>query len=500
MGIEVLLQLPAAMCGERSALVAERYEETFESWSLHAQWAGAGLRERRPRSVAFLGLNGPAFSLAVFACAYAGLPLTPLNYRLADEQVHELIGALDAPLVVTDPDMAARLPAGVAMMTTPEFLQMAGTVHDTSAHAGNPNPAAIMLFTSGTTSAPKGVLLKHDHLASYVLQTVEPATAGPEECALVCVPPYHVAGVASVLSNAYAGRRVVFLPNFDPAEWLAVVRRERVTSAMVVPTMLARIVEHLDGSAADVPSLRTISYGGARLAPAVLEQALAAFPTAGFVNAYGLTETSSTITVLGPADHRAAFDSDDPLVRMRLGSAGRAVPGVELRITDEDGLPCGPGVAGALWVRGPQVSGEYLGHGSALDPDGWFDTRDRASIDADGYVYIEGRTDDTIIRGGENIAPSEIEAVLLTHPAIADAAVIGLPDEQWGQRIAAVVVARPHHEIDTEAVVAYVRSRLRGSKTPESITVWDELPYNPLGKLIRRDVLAQLTQAIETGN
>ncbi|MET0951729.1 MAG: AMP-binding protein [Aeromicrobium sp.] len=499
MGIEVLLELPAAMCADRAALVHETETETFADWWLHSQWAGAGLQSHGARHVVFLGLNGPAFSTAVFAAAHCGLPIVPLNYRLSDDQLHALIAAIDAPLVVVDPEMVDRLPAEVARLTTQELLQASRTAGELAA-ADSGDAAAVVLFTSGTTSAPKGVLLKHDHLMSYILQTVDPGSAAEDECALVCVPPYHVAGVASVLSNAYAGRRVVFLPSFDPAEWLATVRREKVTSAMVVPTMLARIVEHLAGARADVPSLRSISYGGARVAPSVLEQALEAFEHTGFVNAYGLTETSSTIAVLGPEDHRLAFASDEPLIRMRLSSAGRPVPGIELRILDEAGLPCGSGVAGALSVRGPQVSGEYLDSGSSLDADGWFDTRDRASIDSDGFLYIEGRTDDTIIRGGENIAPSEIESVLLSHPAIADAAVVGLPDEQWGQQIAAVVVARADQVIDADEVQQYVRSRLRGSKTPETVAVWVELPYNPLGKLLRRDVLAQLSATTETGS
>ncbi|MET0999225.1 MAG: AMP-binding protein [Marmoricola sp.] len=483
------------MCAGRPALVFGADVETFDEWWLHTQWASAALQAYGARSVIYLGLNGPAFSTAVFASAHAGLPLTPLNYRLSDEQLHELIATIDAPLVLADPEMMHRVPADVARLTTVDFLARSRQARELAALPRDDDAAAIVLFTSGTTSAPKGVLLKHDHLLSYILQTVEPGGADDDECALVCVPPYHVAGVASVLSNAYAGRRVVFLPNFDPAEWLATVRRENVTSAMVVPTMLARIVEHLDGAKADVPSLRSISYGGARLAPSVLEKALGAFDNTGFVNAYGLTETSSTIAVLGPEDHRLAFASEEDRVRMRLGSAGRPVPGIELRILDDDGRRCGPGVAGALLVRGPQVSGEYLGHGSSLDAEGWFDTRDRASLDADGFLYIEGRTDDTIIRGGENIAPSEIESVLLSHPDLADAAVIGLPDEQWGQRIAAVVVPQPESEVDVAEIQGYVRSRLRGSKTPESVAIWDELPYNPLGKLLRREVLARLTES-----
>jgi acyl-CoA synthetase (AMP-forming)/AMP-acid ligase II len=352
-----------------------------------------------------------------------------------------------------------------------------------TARADDDDRPAVVLFTSGTTSDPKGVVLRSEHLVSYVLGTIDLASADEDECALISVPPYHVAGIATVLTNAYAGRRTVHLPEFSAARWLDLVRTEQVTSAMVVPTMLARIVEELDGAPAGAPTLRALSYGGARMPVSVLEDALRAFPDTGFTNAYGLTETSSTITVLSPEDHRQALASDNPAIRARLGSAGRAVPGVELQVRD-----------GNLYVRGAQVSGEYLGHGSALDSDGWFATRDRASIDADGYLFIEGRADDTIIRGGENIAPADIEDVLLQHPAVRDAAVCGIADDEWGERIAAVLVLHTGADLDAAEFRAWARDRLRGSKTPDIIKIWDALPYTTTGKLVRRDLAVALTE------
>ncbi len=203
-----------------------------------------------------------------------------------------------------------------------------------------PERPALCLYTSGTSATPKAAILHHRHLASYILGSVEFGSTGGEEAALVSVPPYHIAGVANLLSNVFAGRRVVYLPDFDPAAWLGLVRSEAITQAMLVPTMLARIVEVVEGGArADVPSLRLISYGGARIHESVLRRALQAFPEVGFVNAYGLTETSSSIAVLGPDEHRAALKSDDPTVTRRLASVGRLLPGVEVQIRDEDGRP-----------------------------------------------------------------------------------------------------------------------------------------------------------------
>lgn len=228
---------------------------------------------------------------------------------------------------------------------------------------------------------------------------------------------------------------------------------------------------------------------------AVLERGLELFPTTGFVNAYGLTETSSTIALLGPEDHRNAIASADPAIRARLSSAGRMVPGMEAQIRDENGKPVQAGEVGELWVRGPQVSGEYQGIGSVLDAEGWFPTRDRAYLDNDGYLFIEGRTDDTIIRGGENIAPREIEDVLASHPSVREIAVVGLPDEEWGERIAAAIVPTEGSSASAEEIRAWVRSRLRGSRTPDDVFFVDDLPKTDTGKVIRRELIAQLSQA-----
>ena len=361
----------------------------------------------------------------------------------------------------------------------------------------DPDLPCVLLYTSGTTAAPKAAVLRHRHLMSYLLGTVEFACADEDDATLVSVPPYHVAGVANLLSNLYAGRRIIYLDRFDSATWLRIVRDEKVTQAMVVPTMLAQIVDEFrEADDAETPSLQTLSYGGARMPTPVLHRALELFPTTGFVNAYGLTETSSTIALLGPDDHRAAFESDNPGAHARLGSVGRLVPGIELEVRDDDGTAIGTGQVGLLFLRGEQISGEYAGV-SLVEDDGWFPTRDRGFIDEDGYLFVEGRADDTIIRGGENIAPAEIEDVLVSHDGIVDAVVVGVPDDQWGQRLVAVVVAGagPGDGASAEELQDLVRSRLRSSKTPETIEFWPELPRTDTGKLLRRTVVARLTGA-----
>jgi acyl-CoA synthetase (AMP-forming)/AMP-acid ligase II len=492
--LSMLLEMSADAWPDRDALGTRDGRMTYGQLRAAATSGAHALLETGARSVAYLGLNGPDFAVALWSAALAGLPFCPLSYRMSGEQLRPLLARLDAPLVLTTPAYEPLAGGAPARRLSLDALTAARRHHG----EGDPLPAvaddatAVLLFTSGTTSAPKAVVLTHENLVSYVIETVEFGSAGSDDAILVTMPPYHVAGVNAALTNPFAGRRIVYLPNFDPAAWLATARAEAVTHAMVVPTMLARIVDELGGKPASLPALRVLSYGGARMPRAVLERALAAFPDAGFVNAYGLTETSSTIAVLSPEDHRAALGSADPAVRARLSSAGRLVPGVTAEVRDATGTVLAPGTVGEIWLRGRQISGRYLGQGSALDEAGWFPTRDRGHLDADGYLYISGRADDTIIRGGENIAPAEIEEVLATHEAIADAAVVGQADEEWGERIVAVVVPRRDAALQAEDVRGFVRARLRGSRVPDDVVFVSELPYTPTGKLIRRELGAVL--------
>ncbi|NEB02782.1 fatty acid--CoA ligase family protein [Streptomyces sp. SID13726] len=482
MNIATLLDMAVAGDPDRVAIGPLASGTTCAELRRTAAGVAAVVHASGARELVFAGVNGPVFPVMLFGAALAGVPLVPVNYRLSPDALTALLRHTERPLVVADEAFAG---AFEEARTPEDLLKEAMSVAPASGWEGSPDDPAVLLFTSGTTAAPKAAVLRHRHLSSYVLQTVEFASAGPQDAVLTSVPPYHVAGVGSVLSNLYAGRRMVHLGAFEPEAWLALVRAEGVTSAMVVPTMLARIVEHLDGRPASVPTLRSLAYGGARMPHTVLEAALHAFPDTGFTNAYGLTETSSTIALLGPEDHRTALASDDPAVRARLGSAGRMVPGVEAEIRGTRS----PGLAGELWVRGPQVSGEYRGADALLDADGWFHTRDLARFDGDGYLFISGRADDTIIRGGENIAPAEIEDVLLGHPAVREAAVVGVPDEEWGERIAAFVVVHEGAVTDAETLRSWVRARLRGSRTPDTVAFLPELPYTPTGKLLRRQLL-----------
>jgi len=355
-----------------------------------------------------------------------------------------------------------------------------------------PDDVAVLLFTSGTTGEPKGAVLRHRHLTSYVLGTVEYMGAGDDEAALVTVPPYHIAGIAAVLSSVYSGRRIVYLSAFDAEAWVETAGAEGITHAMVVPTMLGRILDALERRPGGLPALRHLSYGGGRMAVPVVERAMELLPHVGFVNAYGLTETSSTVTVLGPDDHRVAAAADDPAVRARLGSVGRVLPTVEVEIRDDAGRPVPPGSSGEIWVRGEQVAGEYDGRSSPVTAEGWFRTNDGGHLDGDGYLFVEGRLDDVIVRGGENLSPVEIEDVLLEHPGVAEACVVGVPDQEWGERVVAAVVLTPGAAVTQAELQELVRDRLRSTCRPEEIAFVDDLPFNEMGKLLRREVRASL--------
>ncbi|RAK66295.1 class I adenylate-forming enzyme family protein [Phenylobacterium kunshanense] len=489
----LLLEMAAGAFPDRLALGPRAEGITFEELSARARAGAAFLAAQGDGSIVFLGLNGPALPTAVFAAGLLARPFAPLNYRLPDADLRRLLARTAPSVAVVDDDMLGRVEGvdGVALVARSAFEAACRdpALRD-AAHDPLDPDVAVLLFTSGTTGEPKAAVLRHANLASYVISTVEFMGAEEGEAALVSVPPYHIAGVSAVLTGIYGGRRIVHLEAFTPEAWVEAAAAEEITHAMLVPTMLGRVLDVLEATGERLPALRALSYGGGRMPVTVIRRALDLLPHVDFVNAYGLTETSSTISVLGPDDHRLAITMDDPQVQARLGSVGRPLPSVEIQIRGPAGEVLGPGEAGEVYVRGEQVSGEYLGR-KVTDDDGWFATKDSGWIDAEGYLFLEGRLDDVIVRGGENISPGEIEDVLRTHPAVADVAVVGAPDEQWGERVAAVVV--PRGAAPPEAELAdWVRAKLRSTKTPETWVFREELPYNDTGKLLRRVLKAEL--------
>jgi acyl-CoA synthetase (AMP-forming)/AMP-acid ligase II len=501
MNLMMLLEMAAEGMGDRVAVVSGDTRMTYSELFEAAGRAAARFRASGAETLSLLDISTPALPIGVFAAAWAGGPFVPLNYRLTGAELENLAGQITPSQLITDPDRVDGLAdlSGLEVIGRDEYLAHARSEASDSLErewSMDPDEIAILLFTSGTTGPPKAAVIRHKHLVSYILTSVEFMSADENDAALVCVPPYHIAGVAAIVSSVYSGRRIVQLPNFSAEEWLELARKEQITNAFVVPTMLARIVEVLEGAGSvDLPHLRALSYGGGKMPQSVIERALELLPDTNFANAYGLTETSSTLSILGPDDHRAALTSDDPKVRRRLVSVGQPLPAIEVEIRNQDGQALGPNERGEIYVRGEQVSGEYLGKGSQVLEDGFFPTRDGGSLDEEGYLFIEGRIDDIIVRGGENISPGEIEDVLLEHEAVADAAVVGLPDEQWGEKVVAVVVCKADESASEAELQQWVKDRLRSSRTPESFAFWPELPYNETGKLVRRTVRSRLMAA-----
>ena len=497
MNIALLLEMAAEGAGQRVAIGSRSGGVTYSELLRQARNSAGWLTAHAGERAGLLDGNSAAVPLLLFGSALAGRAFVPVSYRLAADQLHAVLARLGPAVLVAaqDAKIPDPLPAGLVVRTREQFLNAAGRGYaQIAAPDEDPDAVAVLLFTSGTTGAPKAAVLRHRQLAAYILGTVEFLGAEADEAALISVPPYHIAGISAILSSVYAGRRVVQLEVFDPGSWVQHVTNERITHAMVVPTMLTRIVAALLASGERVPSLRHLSYGGGRMPGQTIETALQLLPHVDFVNAYGLTETSSTIAVLGPAEHRMFAASEDPAARRRLGSVGRSLPSVQIEIRGQDGRRAGPGVSGEVLVRGEQVAGEYA-DGSRLDADGWFATRDAGHLDADGYLFLEGRLDDVIVRGGENLSPGEIEDALLAHPAVREVAVVGLPDPEWGEQVVAAVVPAVGATPDGPALQEWVRERLRSSRTPSRVEFLPALPYNETGKLLRRklrELLAEL--------
>ena len=372
-----------------------------------------------------------------------------------------------------------------------EDLITKGSPEERFASAGDEDLAVIM-FTAGTTGLPKGVMLTHNSFSSYILANVEPADPDVEEKNILTVPLYHIAGLQAVMASLFGGRTLVIQRQFEPREWMELVQEQRADRAMLVPTMLKQIMEHPDFGKYDLSSLKVITYGAASMPLEVIKRAIVEFPGCLFINAFGQTETASTITMLAPEDHIIPQDAPpeevDRLVK-RLGSIGKPLPDVEVRIVDENGEEVPLGTSGEIVASGPRLMKGYWKQEQAtreaLRAD-WLYTGDLGYRDEDGYIYLSGRAKDFIKRGGEMISPEEVERVLMTHPSVDEAAVIGVPDPEWGERVQAFVVVNGEATADGDELIEYCRERMASFKKPETVVFCPELPRNPLGKVLKR--------------
>ncbi len=492
--------------GEKRLTYGQLYDRICRLASVFNQ---LGLKQRDV--VAVMDTNSDLYVTAYYASAKAGLTFLPLNYRAKDPELEYMVNTAGAKALLVGPryyEQIRRVRPKLATVSivlamgeaTSDFPSVERLLADASPQEADAEvedeDISVLMYTSGTTSLPKGVMLRFQDFTAYVTANVEMADGSDRGAALVCVPFYHIAGMVAMMTNIWTGRRIVLMPQFEARTWLALVERERITHAFVVPTMMKQLLDEPNFSKTDFSSLTNLAYGGAPMPLPVIRRAIEAFPKhVGFVNAYGQTETTSSLTVLGPEDHRLEGTPEEIERKLRrLNSIGRPLPDVEVKIIDENGNPLPPGQVGEICIRTPRIMKGYFGReDDAALPDGFRATRDLGWMDEEGYIYFAGRKDDMIIRGGENIAPAEIEVVLTSHPAVEEAAVIGVPSIEWGQTVYAFVVPRPGKSVSPKELDAFCRARLASFKCPENYEIVDALSKNPLGKILRNELRARVS-------
>jgi len=461
---------------ERTAFITDAEGTTYRELAarvesatgvLSARGVGAGDR------VALIAAASPGAVAAVLACARLGAAAVPMSTLLTSGEIEAIARAADcSAVVIADRDVAATVSATFGNEPLDTAAIAAGAADPTSAALPGDDDVALVLLTSGTTGTPKPIPMSHGLLAGRIRSfAVPPDPSAAPAISLVCVPFHHVAGLVGVLVGLAGGNTSVLQPRFDAGRWLELVREHRVSRAFLVPAMLRRILDHPAFSSADLSSLQMITYGAAGAPAELIARAVEAMPHVAFVNVFGQTETLGAVTALGPDDHRAG----------RAGSVGRPMPGVDVRIVDPaTGGDVADGETGEFWVRSPHATVQ-----------GWVRSGDLVRRDTDGYLYAVGRLSDVINRGGEKIDPAEVETVLRSHPAIADAAVFALVDEVLGQRVAAAVVS--DGAVTDEDVRGWCATRLARFKIPERIVFVEEIPLTELGK-VSRPQLARLAE------
>lgn len=513
MNLAELIDIPGSIDGGRRALTnlgrSLSYQEVTDATcsaadKLRSYGLGASC------AVAVIDANTPAQVMTLIALARLGACCVPVNSR---GRPHELAAMLDASgvdAVIVGTGFGELAEAAVAkaaerrpVLLTDEWgssYRVSGgeaPAWEPSASGGDePGERAVLqIFTSGTVSVPKPFSFTNDALTSYIAATVDLLSAGEEDATLLAVPMHHIAGIMGLLGGWFAGRRVVLLPRFDAEAWLDTVERERISHAFVVPTMMRRILDGLAARPRDLSSLKILSYGAAPMPMAVLERAIEAMPAnVGLSNAFGQTETTSVITLLGPDDHRldGLAGKELEIHRQRLRSAGRPLPGAEIRIVDDRGSILPIGAVGEIVVRASWLTGQGGRSGGPPLETGWQATGDLGWVDEEGYLFLAGRKDDLIIRGGENISPAQVEAALESYDDVEEACVVGLPDTEWGERLAAAVIVRT--PVSVEDLQRYCQERIGSLKVPEQVVFVEDLPRNAMGKVVRRELKMQLAE------
>jgi len=505
------LSIATAICPDRDAVVFEGKRWTYAHTNERINRLARALNTLgvvKGDRIGMLEVNCKQYLEAYFAAAKLGAIFVPLNFRAKADELSYMLGNAEAKVLLAGSrylemvdDMLPQLPTikeCISIDSTSRgksyYEDLLDSSSDELMYEIGDEDITILMYTAGTTGRPKGVPLTHNGFISYVLDNVEPASPEIEERNLLTVPLYHVAGVQAMLAAVYGGRTLVMMRQFEVSEWLETVQRERATRAMLVPTMLKRIIDDPGFSNHDLTSLKVITYGAAPMPFEVIKKAIEVMPWVRFINAFGQTETASTIAALGPEDHviEGTEEEREKKLKRLTSSIGRPLPDVEVKTVDEGGNAVPPGEVGEIVVRGPRVMTGYWGDeektSQVITPDGWLRTGDMGWMDDEGYIYLAGRGDDMIIRGGENISPEEVEDVLYSHTKVEEAAVIGIPDPEWGQQPRAIVVLKKDQQATPEEIIEFCRTRLAGFKRPRSVIFVDSLPRNQMGKVVKKEL------------
>lgn len=460
--------------------------------------AGLGPQAR----VAYLDKNSDRFFEVLFGAAKANQVMVAVNWRLAPPEVAYVINDAQAEALFVGQDFFPVIEKVLPELRTVKKVIAIDAPHEGWEHYPDwrdaqpaddprvpvaPDDVAIQMYTSGTTGHPKGAQLTNSNF--FALLPTATAEWGPrwtsEDVNLVCMPLFHIAGSGWGIVGLYAGAKDIVLRDVIPTEILAAIPRYGVTRAIFVPAVLLFLLQTPGVQETDFSTLQFIAYGASPIPLDLLRNSLATFKC-NFGQLYGLTETTGAITYLPPEDH-------DPNGNPRMRSCGRPIAGVEIRVVDPNGNDVPIGEVGEIICRTKQVMKGYWnlpGETAKAIRDGWFYTGDAGYLDADGYLYIHDRVKDMIVSGGENVYPAEVESALFGHPAVADVAVIGVPDEKWGEAVKAIVVKKPGAEVTPEELIAFARERIAGYKVPKSVDFAEALPRNPSGKILKRELRA----------
>jgi len=509
------LNVATAICPERDFMVFENkrwsYEQTSENINRLA-FALDGLGIKKGDRIGMMSTNCPEYIETYFAAAKIGAIFVPLNFRAKADELEYMLNASETKILFAGERYLGMLKDLMPGLSNLEKCVSIDTPFEEMLYYGDligkatedeffceieDDDTTILMFTSGTTGRPKAVPMTHDTFGTYILENVEPADPEIEEKNILTVPLYHVAGIQGMLAATYGGRTLILMRQFDVKEWLDAVQNEKANRVMLVPTMLKQIIEYKDFLSYDLSSLAVITYGAAAMPFDVIKKAIDLFPGVSFINAFGQTETGSTITMLDPEDHKIEGTEEEKEKKLkRLSSSiGKPLPDVEVMIVDENGEPVPSGTMGEIVAMGPRIMSGYWDDEEktkqAFTEDGWLRTSDRGYMDEDGYIFLSGRADDMIIRGGENISPREIENVIGSHPKVAEAAVIGVANDEWGQEPRAIVVLTQGETAEEDEIIEFCRDKLASFKRPRSVVFVDELPRSALGKLSRKNLVTE---------